>query len=52
MGPVKLDEYNTLKDGLWNEKLLITILTGVIILVGTMPFWLNGMIHSGVDPLV
>ena len=51
-GPVKLLEYNTLKDGRWNEKLLIAILTGVIILAGTMPFWLNGMIHSGVDPLV
>ena len=51
-GPVKLVEYNALKDGRWNEKLIITILTGVIILVGTMPFWLNGMIHSGVDPLV
>ncbi len=51
-GPIKQEEFNELHDGKWNEKLLITILCGVIILVGTMPFWLNGMIHNGIDPLV
>jgi NADH-quinone oxidoreductase subunit M len=51
-GPVKNTEFITLQDGRWNEKMLIVILAGVIILAGSMPFWLNGMIHSGVDPLV
>ena len=51
-GPVNNEEFNALQDGKWNEKMLIMILCGVIVLVGTMPFWLNGMIHNGVDPLV
>jgi NADH-quinone oxidoreductase subunit M len=48
MGPVKKDEYLSLPDATWNEKLAALILIIPIVLIGSLPFWLSGMVDTSV----
>jgi NADH-quinone oxidoreductase subunit M len=46
MGPIKKPEYLSLPDAAWNEKLAAAILIIPIVLIGSAPFWLSGMVSS------
>ena len=46
MGPVKKPEYASLPDATWNEKLAAVILIIPIVLIGSAPFWLSGMVNT------
>ena len=52
MGPVNKQAYLALPDAAWNEKLAAVILIIPIVLIGTVPFWLNGMVNSSVGTLM
>lgn len=46
MGPVKNNDFNSLPDATWNEKLAAIILIVPIVLIGSAPFWLSSMVNS------
>ena len=51
MGPIK-DQFNSLKDARWNERLAAIILVAGIIAIGIAPFWLNELIKPGTEFLI
>ena len=51
MGPIK-DQFNSLKDARWNERLAAIILVAGIIAIGIAPFWLNELIRPGAEVLM
>jgi NADH-quinone oxidoreductase subunit M len=48
MGPIK-NEYASLKDASWNEKLAAILLVAGILAIGIAPFWLNDLIKPGIE---
>ncbi|MBL0181433.1 MAG: NADH-quinone oxidoreductase subunit M [Chitinophagaceae bacterium] len=48
MGPLK-EQFATLTDARWNEKLAAIILVVGIIAIGTAPFWLNDLINPATE---
>jgi NADH-quinone oxidoreductase subunit M len=46
MGPVHNKSYNSLTDATWNEKLAAAILIIPIVIIGSAPFWLSGMVNA------
>ena len=48
MGPVKKENYNSLPDAMWNEKLAALILIIPIVVMGSAPFWLSTVINNSV----
>ena len=50
MGPIK-DQFNSLKDARWNERLAAIILVAGIIAIGIAPFWLNELIRPGIGSI-
>ena len=51
-GPIRNAEFEKLSDATWNEKLAAGILVLSIVIIGTMPFWLSGMISKTTDVLL
>ena len=51
MGPIK-DQFNSLKDARWNERLAAIMLVAGIIAIGIAPFWLNELIRPGAEVLI
>jgi NADH-quinone oxidoreductase subunit M len=47
MGGIKNNEYLSLKDASWNERLAAGILVAAIIVIGVLPMSLTTMVHSG-----
>ena len=48
MGPIK-EEFSTLTDAKWNEKLAAIILIAGIVAIGVAPFWLNDLINPATE---
>jgi len=46
MGPLKDNQYNSLTDATWNEKLAGIVLIAGILVIGVAPFWLNALINN------
>ena len=46
MGPVHNKSYASLPDATWNEKLAAAILIIPIVIIGSAPFWLSGMVNE------
>jgi NADH-quinone oxidoreductase subunit M len=51
-GPIKKKEFENLPDAAWNEKLAAGILVVSIVIMGTMPLWLSGMITKTTEVLL
>jgi len=52
MGPLGNQQFNSLSDAGWNEKLAVVILMVGILAIGIMPFWLNHLISPGSEIIV
>jgi NADH-quinone oxidoreductase subunit M len=50
-GPITKKEFEKLSDAAWNEKLAGGILVLSIVIIGTMPWWLSGMISKSTEIL-
>ena len=50
-GPIKNKTFEKLPDATWNEKLAGGILVASIVIIGTMPYWLAGMISKTMEVL-
>jgi NADH-quinone oxidoreductase subunit M len=48
MGPIK-ENFSLLNDAKWNEKMAAAILIIGIVIIGTMPFWLNDLIRPAAE---
>jgi NADH-quinone oxidoreductase subunit M len=48
MGPIK-EQFSSLTDAAWNEKLAIIILTAGILAIGLAPFWLSKLVNPGTE---
>jgi NADH-quinone oxidoreductase subunit M len=46
MGPLKDNQYNSLTDATWNEKMAGIVLVAGILVIGVAPFWLNALINN------
>lgn len=51
MGPLKQD-FETLTDATWNEKLAALILVAAIIAMGVAPFWLNDLVTPAAERIM
>jgi len=51
MGPIK-EQFNSLTDARWNERLAAIILVAGIIAIGIAPFWLNDLVRPGTEVLI
>ena len=49
MGPITNNDYKSLKDAAWNEKLAAVILITGIVAIGVAPFWLNDLLRPATD---
>ncbi len=49
MGPITDNQYNSLTDATWNEKLAAGILIAGIVAIGIAPFWLYQLITPGAE---
>lgn len=52
MGPVKNNEFNNIKDAVWNEKMAAVILLLGIVTIGTAPFWLNELVDPATEIII
>lgn len=52
MGPLKNPEHAKLPKAKWFEKVVIVLLMGSIIGIGTMPLWLTETIREGLVPIM
>jgi NADH-quinone oxidoreductase subunit M len=52
LGPIRNETFSLIKDAGWNEKLLSFVMIGVIVFMGTMPFWFTGMVHDGIGAMM
>jgi NADH-quinone oxidoreductase subunit M len=52
LGPIKKDEYASLGDALWHEKLSAGILVVAIAGMGMAPLWLSDMITESMGPIL
>lgn len=52
LGPVRNETFSLIKDAGWNEKLLSFVMIGVIVFMGTMPFWFTDMVHDGIGAMM
>ncbi|MGZ5243660.1 MAG: complex I subunit 4 family protein [Bacteroidia bacterium] len=52
LGPIKNESFKTLAAATWNEKLSTGMLVVAIFAVGSAPFWITGLIHEGVLPIL
>jgi NADH-quinone oxidoreductase subunit M len=48
MGPVTNKSYLSLPDATWNEKLAAALLIIPIVIIGSAPFWLSGMVNTSI----
>ena len=51
MGPLK-EQFSSLTDAKWNERLAAIILVAGIIAIGIAPFWLNDLVRPGTEALI
>ena len=49
-GPIEHEEYKSLTDAKWQEKLACGILIAAIVIVGVAPFWLSDVISNSLVP--
>jgi NADH-quinone oxidoreductase subunit M len=52
MGPVEDETYKEFSKASWHEKLTVVLLIAGILAVGMIPYGLNEMIRSGLDPII
>jgi NADH:ubiquinone oxidoreductase subunit 4 (subunit M) len=52
MGPITNNEYLTLKDAGWNEKLASAILITGILIMGLTPFLVNDLIYPSTKSIM
>ena len=52
MGPVEKEEYLDLPKATWYEKLTVVMLIICILAIGMIPYGLNEMIQSGLEPII
>ena len=48
MGPLK-ENYSSLKDATWNERLAVVVLVAGILAIGVAPFWLKDLLSPGTE---
>jgi NADH-quinone oxidoreductase subunit M len=48
MGPIK-ENFSLLGDAKWNEKMAAAVLIIGIVIIGTMPFWLNDLVRPAAE---
>jgi NADH-quinone oxidoreductase subunit M len=51
LGPIKNDEYLSLKDATWFEKLSTITLLGSVAAIGIYPHWLYNLIYESIGPI-
>lgn len=52
MGPIKNQEFTTLTDASWNEKIAAFILLAGIFIIGLFPFYINELIKPATDFII
>ena len=52
MGPLANNQFNSIGDAFWNEKLAACILVTGIVVIGVAPFWLYQLITPGADYII
>ncbi len=52
MGPIKNENYLTLKDAAWNEKLAAILLVAGILAIGIVPGWLNDLLRPAAEEIM
>ena len=52
LGKIKNEEFETLPDAKWYDKISVVALIAGITIIGTAPLWLSDMINGGLGPIV
>jgi NADH-quinone oxidoreductase subunit M len=52
LGKIKNEEFETLPDAKWYDKMSVVALIAGITIIGTAPLWLSDMINGGLGPIV
>lgn len=52
MGPLKNEQFATLKDAAWNERLAAIILLAGILAIGIIPGWLNDLLRPAAEVIM
>jgi NADH-quinone oxidoreductase subunit M len=52
LGPIKKDQYLSIKDADWHEKLAGVVLIASILAIGIAPLWLSDMIYESLEPIM
>jgi NADH-quinone oxidoreductase subunit M len=52
LGPVKNNDYLSIKDAEWHEKLTGLVLIAAIAAIGIAPLWLSDMIFDSLEPII
>ena len=52
LGSVKNEEFNSITDAVWHERVVVVALMIAIVGMGIIPLWLSNMIHDGFAPII